>query len=113
MPLLFAYGEGYQSALLLANFNLFVLDYVGRQKASGGNLNFYVVKQLPILSELTYDQTCPASDGKQTMRDQILPYVLTEPTLPGTSSALRDRTAVGPARRSAGTKSVASFSAAN
>ncbi len=37
-----------QSCLLLALLNSFVLDYVLRQKASGGNLNFHVLKQLPV-----------------------------------------------------------------
>ncbi|MBN1581162.1 MAG: hypothetical protein JXA89_10700, partial [Anaerolineae bacterium] len=33
----------------LANANSFVYDYVARQKAGGAHLNFYVVKQLPVL----------------------------------------------------------------
>ncbi len=37
-----------QTCLLLALLNSFVLDYVLRQKASGGNLNFHVLKQLPV-----------------------------------------------------------------
>jgi hypothetical protein len=32
------------------------LIYVAKQKASGGNLNFYVVKQLPILPPESYTQ---------------------------------------------------------
>jgi hypothetical protein len=34
---------------LLGNFNSFVLDFVTRHKISGMNLNFYILKQLPIL----------------------------------------------------------------
>ncbi len=35
---------------LVSGFNSFIFDYVARQKASGGNLSFYVFKQLPVLS---------------------------------------------------------------
>ena len=41
LPLLFPEGSEASPGLLVANFNSFVLDYVAKQKASGGNLNFY------------------------------------------------------------------------
>jgi N-6 DNA Methylase len=49
---------------LLALLNCFVFDYVARQKASGGNLNFYVMKQLPVVlpEELT---TSPHWDSSE------------------------------------------------
>ncbi|MFJ7624928.1 Eco57I restriction-modification methylase domain-containing protein [Streptomyces sp. NPDC097595] len=37
------------SAALVAHFNSFVFDYVTRQKAAGLNLNFFYVRQLPVL----------------------------------------------------------------
>ncbi|MGW2473112.1 Eco57I restriction-modification methylase domain-containing protein [Streptomyces sp. NPDC001665] len=37
------------SAALVAHFNSFVYDYVTRQKAAGLNLNFFYVRQLPVL----------------------------------------------------------------
>ncbi len=49
LPLLILNKDARSIMLLLANFNSFILDYVTKQKASGGNLNFYVVKQLPIV----------------------------------------------------------------
>ena len=49
MPLIYPNHDSKDSMLILANFNCLVLDYVTRQKASGGNLNFYVVKQLPFI----------------------------------------------------------------
>jgi len=49
LPLIFLDHTPRECMLLLANFNCFILDYVTRQKASGGNLNFYVVKQLPFI----------------------------------------------------------------
>jgi len=41
--------ERWAPCALLSYLNSFVADYLIRQKASGGNLNFYVMKQLPIL----------------------------------------------------------------
>src|SRR5690606_23620845 len=35
-------------ALLLAGLNSFVFDYAARQKIGGGNLNFFIVEQLPV-----------------------------------------------------------------
>ena len=35
------------AALLVSYLNSFVVDYVLRQKSSGSNLNFYVLRQLP------------------------------------------------------------------
>jgi hypothetical protein len=39
---------------LIGNFNSFILDYIVRQKVSGGNLTFYIVEQLPILPPSKY-----------------------------------------------------------
>jgi len=38
-----------EQALLLANFNALVLDYVARQKTQSTHLNWYIVEQLPII----------------------------------------------------------------
>lgn len=43
--------------LLVGNFNSFILDYITRQKASGGNLNFYVVKQLSVIGFNSYSES--------------------------------------------------------
>ena len=56
MPLVFSDKPADQICCLVANFNALVLDYVAKQKASGGNLNFYVVKQLPVLPPDRYSQ---------------------------------------------------------
>lgn len=75
MPLLFLVDAPLDAACLLANFNSFTLDYVARQKASGGNLNFYVVKQLPVLPASAFDRQYSWS-GDMHLRDWILPRVL-------------------------------------
>jgi len=51
-------GSSYAS-VLLAILNSFVFDYVARQKASGANLNYYVMKQLPALEPHNLQTTCP------------------------------------------------------
>lgn len=76
LPLLFPASAKALPGLLVANFNAFVLDYVAKQKASGGNLNFYIVKQLPILAPSTYVQGAPWSGGVQTVEDWLSPRVL-------------------------------------
>ena len=48
--LLYSELEPRMQCCLLWLTNSFVFDYVARQKASGGNLSFYVVKQLPVVS---------------------------------------------------------------
>jgi hypothetical protein len=47
------------TSCVLANLNSFVLDFVARQKVGNVHLNFFIVKQLPILSPDVYQQRCP------------------------------------------------------
>jgi hypothetical protein len=46
---------------LLASFNSFVLDFIGRQAVGGSHLTFGIVKQLPILKPETVSQSAPWS----------------------------------------------------
>jgi hypothetical protein len=48
-----------RSALLCANLASFCLDYVARQKFSGGSLNKFVIVQFPVIARWTYDKPCP------------------------------------------------------
>lgn len=58
MPLLlFDVAVGNPTSIVAA-LNSFILDYILRQKASGGNLNFYVFKQLPISSSSSFAIEC-------------------------------------------------------
>ena len=61
--------------LLGANLDSFVLDYTARQKIGGTTLNYFYLKQLPILPPSTYDAPCFWAPG-QTLKDWILPRVL-------------------------------------
>jgi len=44
---------------LIACLNSFALDYVARQKLGGINLNFHVLKQLPVFAPEAYEQPAP------------------------------------------------------
>jgi len=48
-----------QAHLLLANLSAFVLDYVARQKIAGASLNYYLVKQFPVLPPMAYQESKP------------------------------------------------------
>lgn len=55
-PLIFPTGEDSANiAALYGNLNAFSLDYMARQKVGGTNLNYFIIKQLPILTPNTYD----------------------------------------------------------
>ena len=41
---------------LISNFNSIVLDYIARQKVGGANLNFFIVKQLPLIPPEYYSK---------------------------------------------------------
>jgi len=41
---------------LIAGFNNITLGYVGRQKAGGSNLNFFIIKQLPIFEPIVFSE---------------------------------------------------------
>ena len=43
-------------AALLANLSALVLDFVGRHKVGGVHLNFFIAKQLPVLSPASYSE---------------------------------------------------------
>lgn len=48
-----------RACLLLALLNSYVLDHVLRQKANGSNLNFHILRQLPVPPPLLFEQPCP------------------------------------------------------
>jgi hypothetical protein len=62
--LLLPAGAPTQAPGLLANLSSFVFDFVVRQKLGGVNLNFFIVKQLPVLPPSAYDAPCPWSGGQ-------------------------------------------------
>lgn len=65
-PLLLPNVDPKQAACLLANLNSLVLDYVERIKQSSTNVNFYLLKQLPVLSPDTY-----SAEDVQYIQDRV------------------------------------------
>jgi Eco57I restriction-modification methylase len=47
--------------LLLANFNTFAFDYLGRQKLQGQNYSLYILEQLPVIAPACFDEPLPAA----------------------------------------------------
>jgi len=76
IPVILPVTDAASACLLVANFNAFVVDYAAKQKASGGNLNFYIVKQLPLLPPSCYLDSNPWFGGTHTLLDWLLPRVL-------------------------------------
>ena len=58
--------------LIAANLNSFVFDFITRQKVQGQNLNWFIVKQLPIIAPADYDRAF----GAMTARDLVCDHVL-------------------------------------
>ena len=61
------------SALVLANLNSLPLDWTARLSVGGINMNFYIVKQLPVLPPEAYLEPSPTGD---TWVELIVPRVL-------------------------------------
>jgi hypothetical protein len=55
--ILFAYTPVYPLCAFLANVNSFAFDFVARQKVGGIHMNFFIVKQLPVLPPDCYTPT--------------------------------------------------------
>lgn len=76
IPLMFI-GEEYVDRVpcLLANLCAFVFDYASRQKIGGITLNFFILKQLPVLSPERYSEQCPWMPDKK-LSEWITPRVI-------------------------------------
>ena len=61
------------SALVLANLNSLPLDWAARLSVGGVNMNFFIVKQLPVLPPEAYLENTPAG---HTWAELIVPRVL-------------------------------------
>ena len=75
MPVMLGAHGASAFCVLYANLCAFVFDYAVRQKAGGVNLNFFLVKQCPVLSVQCSDEICPW-DSSQSIRDWIMLRVL-------------------------------------
>jgi len=75
IPLMLAPASPSHTSALAANLSSLVLDYVARQKIGGTTLNFFYLKQLPLLPPATYDEPCPWT-SEQILKDWILSRLL-------------------------------------
>jgi hypothetical protein len=64
-----------KAAMISASLNSFALDYVARSAVGGSNLNFFILKQLPIPAPSTFSEPCAWADGS-SLAEWILPRVL-------------------------------------
>jgi hypothetical protein len=61
-------------ANLLANMSSYALDYATRQKLAGVNLNYFIMKQLPVLPPSAY--AARTGWGLETVQEWLVPRVL-------------------------------------
>lgn len=62
---------------LIANFTSYALDFVARQKVHGQHLNFFIVKQLPVLPPSTYERPFKRHDIRPWIRQRVLELTYT------------------------------------
>lgn len=70
----YARSRAIASALVLANMNSLPLDWAARFSVGGVNMNFYIIKQLPILPPEAYLER--VRPGLPTYVEMIIPQVL-------------------------------------
>lgn len=59
-------------ALLAANLNSLIFDYIARQKIQGQHLNWFIVEQLPIISPAAYNRTFGPKTAAEIVREAVL-----------------------------------------
>ena len=67
-------GRAIASALVLANMNSLPLDWTARFSVGGVNMNFFIVKQLPVLPPEAYLENACA--GSKVWAELVIPHVL-------------------------------------
>src|SRR5579875_1925750 len=76
LPLAIAENSRSDELLCLnTNISSFVADFIARQKAGGTHLNFFIVKQLPVLSPEQYTKVC-RWESAMTVGQWVLPRAL-------------------------------------
>lgn len=76
-PLITHEGSAAERALLLANLNSFVFDFVTRQKIQGANANWYIVEQLPVIPPAAYARTFGPKTAADIVREAVLELTYT------------------------------------
>jgi hypothetical protein len=70
LPFYLSNGDSKDLYLLFANTCSFIFDYSARQKVSSTHLNFFIFKQLPIISPLNYSERV-----KSSIKERILKLI--------------------------------------
>jgi len=73
--LLLPRGQSRDAALLAACLSSFVFDYVARQKLGGSHMNFFILKQLPVIPPSRFRDPCPW-DADTSIGDWVWPKAL-------------------------------------
>lgn len=78
LPIISKCEQNVDTTLLLANFNSIQFDFVARQKIQGQHLNWFIVEQLPVVTEDRYRTTRfgPKTAG-EIVREAVLELVYT------------------------------------
>ena len=70
-------AQAIASALVLANMNSLPFDWAARFSVGGVNMNFFIVKQLPVLPPEAYLERIPRVNAvSSTYAEMIVPRVL-------------------------------------
>ena len=81
-------GEGGDPALIVANLNAFVFDFVCRQKIQGQNLNWYMVEQLPVVPPDGFARRFGARTAAAIVREDVLHLTCTAHDMAGFARTL-------------------------
>lgn len=81
LPIIDTAADGSQSpetiALLAANLNSSIFDYVARQKIQGLHLNWFIVEQLPVVPPPAYDRAFGDATARDIVRAAVLELTYT------------------------------------
>ncbi|MCY4165736.1 MAG: restriction endonuclease, partial [Gammaproteobacteria bacterium] len=71
-------ASGANAALLLANLNANVFDFVARQKIQGQHLNWFILEQLPVVPPERYEAVCfGPKTAAEIVREAVLELTYT------------------------------------
>ena len=80
----YEHSQAIASALVLANLNSLPLDWAARLSVGGVNMNFFIVKQLPVLPPETYlEEACQGIRYVELVVPRVLELTYTAYDLQG------------------------------
>ncbi|MEO6092899.1 MAG: hypothetical protein ABIT04_11700 [Novosphingobium sp.] len=77
LPIIDAYGDASDAALLAGSMNSIAFDFVLRQKVQGQNLNWFIVEQLPVVPPAAYARTFGPKSAADIVRAAVLELTYT------------------------------------